>query len=62
MSKLEKPSVKDVGELLSVEHSNEKSDNRQMLIKITDTLRYLATQEIPIQGKTVENSNLIKCL
>ena len=33
-----------------------------MLIKIADCLRYLATQEIPIRGKTDESSNLITLL
>ena len=63
LSKLSKtPTVKDVGELISVKHANEKKDNRHMLIKIADCLRYLATQEIPMRGKTDETSNLITLL
>ena len=43
-------SSKDVGELLSSVHAQEKSDNRTYLLKILSSLRFLARQGCAVRG------------
>ena len=45
-----KTEVKDVGELLSTQHKEIKSKNRQNFKKIIDAIQYLARQGIPLRG------------
>ena len=58
-----KPEVKDVGELLSTQHKETESKNRQNFIKIIDAIQYLARQGIPLRGDGEEkDSNLCQLL
>ena len=43
-------STKDVGELLSTAHAQEKADNRHCLLKVLCSLRFLARQGCAIRG------------
>ena len=43
-------STRDVGELLSSAHAQEKAVNRHCLLKIISTLRFLARQGCAIRG------------
>jgi len=40
----------DIGELLSQKHSDQKVKNREMLMKILQTLRFLAWQGLALRG------------
>ena len=42
--------TKDVAEQLSQQHSKEKEENREMLLKILSSIRYLARQGLPLRG------------
>ena len=42
--------TKDIGETLSTKHSENKNDNRECLIKILSSLRFLGRQGLPIRG------------
>ena len=42
--------VRDVGELLSKAHQEEKATNRKMLLKILQCIRFLARQGLPLRG------------
>ena len=53
----------DVGELLSTAHANEKESNRKYLLKIAQTVRYLARQGLPLRGDGNEiDSNFAQLL
>ena len=54
-------SVKDIAETLQRELTKQKSENRQMLLKILSNIRFLAHQSIAIRGDgDEENSNFIQ--
>ena len=54
-------SVKDIAETLQRELTKQKSENRQMLLKISSNIRFLALQSIAIRGDgDEENSNFIQ--
>ena len=56
-------SYRDVGELLSSTHFQEKKENRRCLLKILARLKFLARQGIPLRGdKSDEDSNFIQLL
>ena len=58
-----KTEVRDVGELLSTQHKETKSKNRQNFIKIIDAIQHLARQGIPLWGDGEEkDSNLCQLL
>jgi len=40
----------DIGELLSQKHSDQKVKNREMFMKILQTLRFLAQQGLALRG------------
>ena len=42
--------TKDIGELLSEAHSKEKRDNRECLLKILSSVRFLARQGLALLG------------
>ena len=42
--------TRDVGELLSLAHADEKAANRQCLVTIAENLRFLAKQGIALRG------------
>ena len=44
---------KDVGELLSTEHAQQKAINRSYLSKVLENLIYLARQGLPMTGNWV---------
>lgn len=53
----------DVGEMLSVQHAKEKKLNREYLLKVLSTIRYLARQGIPLRGDGNEkDSNFYQLL
>ena len=55
--------VGDVGELLSQEHQKEKATNRRMLLKILQSIRFLARQGLPLRsGGGDSESNLMQLL
>ena len=55
--------TKDVGELLSLTHSQEKLANRQYLLKVTQNIRFLARQGIALRGDGDEHdSNFVQLL
>ena len=55
--------VGDVGELLSREHQEEKATNRRMLLKILQSIRFLARQGMPLRsGGGDSESNLMQLL
>ena len=59
----EKPVHKDIGETLSAQHTSEKTQNRECLKKIIETLRYLSRQSIPLRkGKDENDSNFWQLL
>ena len=43
-------SYPDVGEMLSSQHSHQKKENRERLLKILANLNFLARQWIPLRG------------
>ena len=49
-------STKDVGELLSLTHSQEKLANRQYLLKVIQNIRFLARQGITLGGDGDEHN------
>ena len=58
-----KTELKDLGELLSTQHKETKSKNRQNFIKFIDEIQYLARQGIPLRGDGEEkDSNLCQVL
>ena len=42
--------VEDVGEIISSCHADEKSTNRQCLLKILTNVKFLARQSLPLRG------------
>ena len=42
--------VEDVGEIISSCHADEKSTNRQCLLKILSNVKFLARQSLPLRG------------
>lgn len=55
--------VKDIGESLSKMHSEEKADNRALLLKILGNIRFLARQGLALRGHGGDdNSNFIQLL
>ena len=42
--------VRDVGEMLSSEHKQEKLKRQHMLLKIISNIRFLARQALPLRG------------
>ena len=55
--------IADVGEMLSSQHHEEKSNNRDNLMKVLTTLRYLACQGLALRGDNDEiDSNLHRLL
>ena len=55
--------VVDIGESLSKQHSEEKADNRALLLKIIGNIRFLARQGLALRGSgDDENSNFIQLL
>lgn len=53
----------DIGEALSMAHAREKLENRQCLLKILSTLRFLARQSCAIRGDGDErNSNFTQLM
>ena len=58
-------SSKNVGEILSSAHAEEKAANRKALYTILSTIRFLAQQRLPLRGSNgygESNSNLIQLL
>ena len=54
---------KDIGDMLSAQHTSEKTQNRECLKKIIETLRLLSRQSIPLRkGKDEEDSNFWQIL
>ena len=47
---------KDVGELLSTKHAQQKAINRSYLSKVLENLIYLARQGLPMRGNWVPES------
>ena len=45
----------DVGEMLSSEHTRQKAENRECLLKILSNLRFLCRQGCAIRGHGDEN-------
>lgn len=55
--------TKDVGELLSAHHAEQKLKARKMLLLVMSGIRYLARQGLPLRGHgSGESSNLIQLL
>lgn len=55
--------TRDIGESLSAAHKMEKSQNRQMLMKILSNVQFLARQSLPFRGDGDESeSNFIQLL
>ncbi|XP_048731003.1 uncharacterized protein LOC125648123 isoform X3 [Ostrea edulis] len=54
--------TKDIGEVLSAAHSEEKTRNRQQLLTILRNIRFLARQGLPLRGHDNEQSNFIQLL
>jgi len=58
----------DIGEIISESHSKEKYRNRQILLKILETIKFLGRQSLPFRGnwdkdsKCEENSNFYQLL
>ena len=47
----------DIGELLSEAHSKEKRDNRECLLKILSSVRFLARQGLALRGDGDESDS-----
>ena len=47
--------VKDVGELLSAEHEDEKALNRKMLLLLLQNIGFLSRQGLPLRGEGDES-------
>ena len=55
--------MKDVGECLSSQHAKEKSERRQLFMKILQNIAFLAYQGLPLRGDGSEDdSNYIQLL
>lgn len=53
----------DVGEMLSSAHSKQKKANREYLLKVIQSVRFLARQGLPLRGDgKEEDSNFIQLL
>lgn len=52
---------KDVGELLSAEHAQQKAINRSYLSKVLQNLIYLARQGLPLRGNWVPEAVVVGC-
>ena len=53
--------MKDVGECLSSQHAKEKSERRQLFMKILQNIAFLAHQGLPLRGDGSEDdSNYIQ--
>ena len=53
---------KDIGELLSKKHHDDKQLNGRMLMNIMQNLQFFGRQGIPIRGHTETESNFIQLL
>ena len=53
-------SVRDIGEALSEAHSQSKSENRKVLLKILQNIRFLSRQGIALRGHDDSESNFIQ--
>ena len=51
--------TRDIGEHLSQLHAQEKKDSRQIFLKILQNIKFLALQNLPLQGDDDSNSNFI---
>ena len=54
--------TKDIGESLSEQHSRERLDRRQCLMKLLSNARFLARQGLPFQGHDESSSNFHQLL
>ena len=55
--------TRDIGEQLSEIHSRDKRDNRQLVLKILQNIRFLARQNIALRGDNDKSeAALLKCL
>ena len=54
--------TRDIGEHLSQLRTQEKKDNRQIFLKILQTVQFLALQNLPLQGDDDSNSNFLQIL
>ncbi|XP_056003508.1 zinc finger MYM-type protein 1-like [Ostrea edulis] len=55
--------TKDVGEMLSVSHANDKKVNRQCLLKVLSSIRFIARQGLALRGDGDDSeSNYIQLL
>lgn len=54
--------TKDIGEVLSAAHLEEKTHNRQQMLTILRNIRFLARQGLPIRGHDDNKSNFIQLL
>ena len=53
---------KDCGELLSIQHAQEKADNRQLFIKLLQSVQHLAEEGLPLRGDGVDKGNFFHLL
>ncbi|XP_065903857.1 zinc finger MYM-type protein 1-like [Dysidea avara] len=55
--------VKDIGELSSQSHANQKAKNRQLFLQILSSLKFLARQGLPLRGdKDEKDGNFMQVL
>ena len=54
--------TKDIGECCSTVHAQQKSENRSMLLKILQNIRFLGRQGIALRGHNDLESNFIQLL
>ena len=54
--------TRDVGEILSSTLAKEKADNRQCLLKVLSSLRFLVRQDSAIRGHDEKDGNLYQLL
>ncbi|XP_062585373.1 zinc finger MYM-type protein 1-like [Saccostrea cucullata] len=54
--------TKDIGEVLSAAHSEEKAHNRQQLLTILRNIRFLVRQGLPLRGHDNDQSNFLQLL
>ena len=53
--------VKDIGELSSQKHADQKAKNRKLFLQILSSLKFLARQGLPLRGdKDEKDGNFIK--
>ena len=55
--------VKDIGELSSQKHADQKAKNRQLFLQILSSLKFLARQGLPLRGdKDEKDGNFMQVL